>query len=53
MTAHKVIRIRIYNDLSDKLKLNKINTGLSINKQINQAINNYFKYQNKSRCKKF
>ena len=53
MTARKVIRIRIYNDLSDKLKLNKKETGLSINKQINFAISNYFRYNKKSHCKKF
>jgi hypothetical protein len=39
--------------LIEKLRVNKKEIGLSINKQANQAIKNYFKYYNKSHCKKF
>ena len=39
--------------LINKLKTNKKETGLSMNKQANIAIERYFKYKNKVHCKKF
>lgn len=47
------ITINLKLELIEKLRENKKQTGLSINKQANTAINNYFKYKNKSHCKKF
>ena len=47
------ITVDIKVKLVEKLRKNKKETGLSINKQVNQAITNYFKYQNKSHYKKF
>jgi hypothetical protein len=47
------ITINLKLELIEKLRENKKETGLSINKQANTAINNYFKYKNKSHCKKF
>jgi hypothetical protein len=47
------ITINLNDKLKEKLKLRKKVTGLSINKQANIAIDNYFKYQKKSHCKKF
>lgn len=43
------IEVRLIN----KLRTRRAEIGLSINKQANQAINNYFKNQNKSHIKKF
>jgi len=47
------ITINLKFELIEKLRNNKKETGLSINKQVNQAISNYFKNKNKSHCKKF
>jgi len=46
------ITVDIEVKLVEKLRKNKKEIRLSINKQINQAITNYFKYQNKSHFKK-
>ena len=40
-------------ELIEKLGKRKRETGLSFDKQVNQAISNYFKYQKKSHFKKF
>ena len=49
----KKVTINLKFDLIEKLRENKHNTGLPLDRQVNQAISNYFKYQKKSHCKKF
>jgi hypothetical protein len=47
------ITVDIEVKLVEKLKSNKKEIGLSINKQANIAITNYFKNKNKSHCNRF